>query len=232
MAFMQIVDCKTRSYDDMNRLMDQWVEATEGKRTATHAVVGRDRSDSDHYVEIIEFPSYEEAMKNSGLPETNRIFEEMVALCEGEPVFTDLEVVRDEQLNKATARRFFEDIAVGGDLGLIDELFAADYRDHDIGKETDTTIGSDVMKDDVTNWRAAFDFHFALHGQLAEGDQVATSWTWRGTHTGEFMGLAPTGRDVEMTGVTVFAFSDGRIQEGWWTYDLMRLARQLGLVKS
>ncbi|MEV6671243.1 ester cyclase [Streptomyces sp. NPDC051162] len=231
MAFMQIVDCKTRSYDDMSRLMDQWVEATEGKRTATHAVVGRDRSDGDHYVEIIEFPSYEDAMKNSDLPETNRIFEEMVALCEGEPAFTDLEVVRDEQLNKATARRFFDDIAVGGDLGLVDELFAADYHHHDIGKETDTGIGSDVMKEDVVSWRQAFDFHFALHGQLAEGDQVATSWTWRGTHTGEFMGLAPTGRDVEMTGVTVFAFRDGRIQEGWWTYDLLRLARQLGLVR-
>ncbi|MEU3751650.1 ester cyclase [Streptomyces olivoreticuli] len=231
MAFMQIVDCRTRSYDDINRLMDEWVEATEGKRTATHAVVGRDRSDSDHYVEIIEFPSYEEAMRNSDLPETNRIFEEMVALCEGEPAFTDLDVVRDEQLNKATARRFFEDIAVGGDLGLVDELFAADYHDHDIGKGTDTAIGSGVVKDDVTRWRDAFDFHFALHGQLAEGDEVVTRWTWRGTHTGEFMGVAPTDRDVEMTGVTVFLFRDGRIQEGWWTYDLLRLARQLGAVR-
>ncbi|MGW1073769.1 ester cyclase [Streptomyces sp. NPDC002537] len=231
MAFRQIVDCKTRRYDDMDRLLDDWIDATEGKRTATHAVVGRDRADRDHYVEIIEFPSYEDAMRNSGLPETNRIFEEMVALCDGMPTFTDLDEVRDDQLEKATARRFFEDIAVGGNLDLIDTLFTADYHDHDIGKETDTTVGSRAFKEDVTRWRKAFDFHFTRQDQLAEGDQVVTRWTWRGTHTGEFMGLAPTGRDVEMTGVTIFRFDDGRITEGWWTYDLLRLARQLGAVR-
>ncbi|MGI5526370.1 ester cyclase [Streptomyces syringium] len=230
MTFVQIVDCKTRRYDDMNRLMDNWLELTEGKRTATHSVVGRDRSDSDHYVEIIEFPSYEQAMENSKLPETNRIFEEMVALCDGMPRFTDLDVVRDEQLNKATARRFFEEIAVGGNLDLIDELFADDYRDHDVSKEEETTVGSDVIKADVAGWRKAFDFDFTIDSQVAEGDQVVTRWTWRGTHQDVFMGLPATGRTTDMTGVTIFSFRDGRIQEGWWTYDLLRVMRQVGAV--
>ncbi|MCC3767611.1 ester cyclase [Streptomyces sp. UNOC14_S4] len=231
MTFVQVIDCRTRRYDDMSRAMDQWVDATEGRRTATHAVVGQDRSDREHYMEFVEFPSYEDAMRNSDLPETRRIFEEIVALCDGMPSFTDLDVVRDERLDKATARRFFEEVAVGGNLELIDELFTPDYHDHDIGKETDTTIGTQVLKDDVIGWRRAFDFRFALQGQLEDGDQVATRWTWRATHTGEFMGLAPTGRDVEMSGVTIFRFQDGRIAEGWWTYDLMRLARQLGAVR-
>ncbi len=98
MKFIQIIDCKTDRYEEMDRLMDQWVEMTKGKRTATHSLIARDRSDGSHVVEIVEFPSYEEAMKNSQLPETDRIFQEMVALCDGMPTFTDLDVVREEQL--------------------------------------------------------------------------------------------------------------------------------------
>ncbi|MEU7134598.1 ester cyclase [Streptomyces sp. NPDC046261] len=232
MTFVQVIDCKTRRYDDMNRLMDDWVAATEGKRTATHSIVGRDHTDNDHYVEIIEFPSYAKAMENSNLPETNRIFEEMVALCDGMPTFTDLDVVRDEQLNKATARRFYEEVAMGGDLDLVDELFTADYRDHDIVKAEETTVGSDVIKQDVAGWRDAFDFTFTLESELAEGDQVCALWTWRGTHQGDFMGLQPTGQEVSMRGTTVWRFDDGKICEGWWTYDLLGLLRQLGAVSS
>lgn len=99
MTFVQLIDCRTSRLEEMNRLMDQWVEQTKGKRTATHAVVGKDRADASHVVEIVEFPSYEEAMRNSKLPETDRIFREMVALCDGAPTFTDLDVVRDERLN-------------------------------------------------------------------------------------------------------------------------------------
>ncbi|MEU5049643.1 ester cyclase [Streptomyces sp. NPDC021096] len=232
MTFVQVIDCKTRRYDDMNRLMDDWVAATEGKRTATHSIVGRDHTDDEHYVEIIEFPSYAKAMENSNLPETNRIFEEMVALCDGMPSFTDLDVVRDEQLNKATVRRFYEEVAVGGDLDLVDELFTADYRDHDIAKAEETTVGSDVIKQDVTGWRAAFDFTFTLESVLAEGDQVCVLWTWRGVHQGDFMGLQPTGQEVSMKGTTVWRFEDGKICEGWWNEDLLGLLRQLGAVDA
>ncbi|MEU8568064.1 ester cyclase [Streptomyces pathocidini] len=231
MTFVQIIDCKTSRFDDMNRLMDIWAEQTRGRRTATHAMVGRDRSDGAHYVEIIEFPSYEDAMRNSNLPETDRTFQEIVALCDEMPVFTDLDVVREDELNKAAARRFFEDVAGRGDLAAIDGLFAPGYRDHDIGKERDTTVGSDVLRRDVAAWRHAFAFDFQLDSQLAEGDEVATRWTWRGTHRGEFMGIPPTGRECAMTGVTVFRFQDGLIQEGWWNYDILRLLRQLDAVE-
>jgi steroid delta-isomerase-like uncharacterized protein len=228
MKFVQIVDYKTQRSEDMNQLMDKWVEQTKGRRTATHNIIGKDRSEANHFVEIVEFPSYEEAMKNSHLPETERTFQEMVALCDGMPSFTDLDVVRDEQLNTAASRRFFHEIAVGGNLDAIDELYAADYRDHDIIKEEDTTTGSDVIRSDVTRWRNAFDFTFNLDRQVAEGDDVVTLWTWTGTHKGDFMGIAPTGKQCTMTGTTIFRFRDGKIQEGWWHYDAMRLMRQLG----
>lgn len=228
MKFVQIVDYKTEQYDTMNQLMDKWVDQTQGKRTATHTLTGKDRADDSHYVEIVEFQSYEDAMKNSHLPETDRIFQEMVALCDGMPSFTDLDVVRDEQLNAAAARRFFHEIAVGGNLDAIDELFASDYRDHDILKEEETLIGSQVLRSDVSGWRDAFDFTFNLDRQVTEGDDVVTLWTWTGTHKGDFMGIAPTGKQCTMTGTTIFHFEDGKIHEGWWHFDIMRLMRQLG----
>lgn len=228
MKFVQIIDYKTERSDDMNQLMDRWVEQTRGKRTATHNIIGKDRSQANHYVEIVEFPSHEEAMKNSHLPETDRIFQEMVALCDGMPSFTDLDVVREEQLNAATARRFFHEIAVGGNFDTIDELFASDYRDHDILKEEESTVGADVIRSDVTGWRDAFDFRFDLDRQVSEGDDVVTLWTWTGTHKGDFMGIAPTGQQCTMTGTTIFRFRDGKIQEGWWHMDALGLMRQLG----
>ncbi|MFH8514916.1 ester cyclase [Streptomyces gelaticus] len=228
MRFVQVIDCKTERFEDMDRLMDRWAEQTRGTRTATHSLVGKDRSDGSHYVEIVEFPSYQDAMANSGLPETERIFQEMVALCDGMPTITDLDVVRDEQLNRARARRFFHEIAVGGRLDVIDEVFAADYTDHDIAKTERVMVGSGRLRDDVVRWRAAFDFTFELDRQICEGDDVVTLWTWTGTHKGEFMGIAPTGRQCVMTGTTIFRFENGRIQEGWWHEDLMGLLRELG----
>ncbi|MDX2727401.1 MULTISPECIES: ester cyclase [Streptomyces] len=228
MRFVQVIDCKTERFDDMDRLMDEWVELTKGSRTATHSLIGKDRSDGSHYVEIVEFPSYEDAVANSKLPETDRIFQEMVALCDGTPTFTDLDVVRDEQLNQTLSRRFFHEIAVGGNLDAIGEVFAIDYADHDIAKEEDTVIGSGGLRDDLIRWRAAFDFSFDLDRQICEGDDVVTLWTWTGTHKGDFMGIPPTGRQCIMTGTTIFRFRDGRIQEGWWHEDIMGLMRQLG----
>ncbi|MGW7053286.1 ester cyclase [Streptomyces sp. NPDC054887] len=228
MKFVQIIDYTTERSDDMNQLMDRWVEQTKGKRTATHNIIGKDRAQANHYVEIVEFPSHEEAMKNSHLPETDRIFQEMVELCDGMPSFTDLDVVREEQLNSAAARRFFHEVAVGGNLDAIDEMFASDYRDHDIFKEEESTVGADVIRSDLTGWRDAFDFRFELDRQVSEGDEVVTLWTWTGTHKGDFMGIAPTGRQCTMTGTTIFRFHDGKIQEGWWHVDALGLMRQVG----
>lgn len=131
-------------------------------------------------------------------------------------------------MNQTLSRRFFHEIAVGGNLDAIGEVFAVDYADHDIAKEEDTVIGSGSLRDDLIGWRAAFDFSFDLDRQICEGDDVVTLWTWTGTHKGDFMGIPPTGRQCIMTGTTIFRFRDGRIQEGWWHEDIMGLMRQLG----
>ncbi|WP_019066756.1 ester cyclase [Streptomyces hokutonensis] len=232
MTFVQLIDCKTSRFDEMNRLMDTWVEQTKGKRTAGHSVIGKDRSDASHFVEIVEFPSYEEAMRNSKLPETDRIFREMVALCDETPTFTDLDVVRDEALYAATVRRFFETVAVPGELPPLDDLVAENYHDHDPSNEQDT-VGMDQLRAEVGGWRGGFDMAFTVEDQISQGDRVATRWTWNGTHTGDFMGIPATGKKVVMTGTTTFRCrDDGKIAEGWWQYDRLGLMAQLGALDA
>ncbi|GAB7103851.1 hypothetical protein JCM4814A_21650 [Streptomyces phaeofaciens JCM 4814] len=232
MTFVQLIDCKTSRFDEMDRLMDTWVEQTRGKRTATHAVVGKDRSDASHFIEIVEFPSYEEAMRNSNLPETDKIFRELVALCDEMPTFTDLDVVRDEKMYGATARRFYETVGTRGELPPLDDLFAENYHDHDPSNEQDV-MGMDAIRREIEMWRGGFDITFTVEDQVCEDDRVCTRWTFNGTHKGEFMGLAATGRKVSMTGSTVFRFNEGgRIAEGWWQYDRLGLMAQLGALDA
>lgn len=99
MTFMQMIEYRTSHLEEIHRLNDEWIERTAGRRTALHSMIGRDRSDATHYVELVEFPSYEEAMRNSQLPETDAVFQQIVALCDETPTFTDLDVVREEKLD-------------------------------------------------------------------------------------------------------------------------------------
>ncbi|MFC9915789.1 ester cyclase [Streptomyces sp. NPDC127197] len=230
MTFVQLIDCKTSNIDQLNRLMDNWVEATQGKRTATHSIVGRDRSDSTHVVEIVEFPSYEEAMKNSNLPETNRIFEELVAACDETPSFTDLDVVRDEQLNKMIVRRFFDEVINAKNLDLADELCTDNYREHDPSL---SSYDVDLAQAKRENGEIldAFNPRLTLESVIAEGDLVTCRITFQGRHTGIYQGTEPTNRDVAGTRHATFRCQSGKIAESWWNWDDLGLLRQLGLVE-
>ncbi|WP_431682612.1 ester cyclase [Kitasatospora sp. KL5] len=228
MTFVQIVECRTERPDELNQLMDTWIAQTEGKRTATHTMVGSDREDAQHIVEIVEFPSYEAAMRNSGLPETDRIFREMVALCQEPPTFTNLDLVRDEQLLKDAARRLLMEPAAG-DMSAIDELVAPNYRDHDPSMDADT-VGPAAVKEMIEGYRRAFDFTFDIQSQIAEGDQVVTRWMWRGTHIGEYMGMPASNKTVEAAGMTIWRFEDGKAVEGWWSWDAVAMMRQMGML--
>lgn len=232
MTFVQIIDYKTSRQDDLNQLLDRYVSQSQGKRAVTHSIVGKDRENENHYVDVVEFPSYEQAMKNSHLPETDKMFQEMVALCDGMPSFTNLDVVRDENLNKMLANRVFEEILQKGNMALVDECFATNYIDHDVSKEEPTVIGREVMREDAQMWRGAFDMTFDITAQLAEGDFVTTVWTWHGTHKGEFMGVAPTGKTYDILGSTTFRCMEGEITEAWWQYDIARLMREMGMSGS
>ncbi|WP_175409859.1 ester cyclase [Streptomyces sp. TRM64462] len=231
MTFVQVIDCRTQRVDELNRLMDSWVEATQGKRTATHSIVAKDRSDSAHVVEIVEFPSYEEAMKNSNLPETDRIYREMVALCEGEPSFTDLDVVRDEQLNKALVRQFCETLANKGDMDAAYRLCTDDYIEHDPSLSSYDLSASQVKRENQ-EILTAFQPTMRIESLCAEGDQVCVRFSYGGRHVGAYQGIEPTNRDVSGTGQATFRCEGGKIAESWWNTDDLGLMRQLGVIEG
>lgn len=96
--FVQLIEFTTGQHDQLNQLMDEWEDRTGGKRTATRAVLTQDHEKPGTYYEFVEFPSYEQASRNSQLPETDELSRRMRALCDGEPTFHDLDVVRAESL--------------------------------------------------------------------------------------------------------------------------------------
>jgi predicted ester cyclase len=74
------------------------------------------------------------------------------------------------------------------------------------------------------------DVHITIEEQIAEGDKVVSRWTDRGTHQGEFMGIAPTGKRIEYTGISIDRIADGKIVESLLESDRLGLMRQLGAV--
>jgi hypothetical protein len=94
MAFIQIMDFKTSDIDAVRKLDDEWEQATEGKRTARRMLMCRDRNDGDRYVGVIFFDSYESAMENSNLPETQQIAAKYAAATK-DMTFIDLDVIED-----------------------------------------------------------------------------------------------------------------------------------------
>lgn len=134
--------------------------------------------------------------------------------------------------NKAVIRRFLEEVFGGGDLELVDELFAPDYVLHDPAVPGEVR-GPDGIRQYVDMYRSAYpDTHFTIEDQLAEDDEVVTRWTGQGTQEGELMGIAPTGTRVTVGGIEVDRVSGGRIQETWVNYDALGMMQQLGVVPS
>jgi hypothetical protein len=98
MPFIQIIEYKTSRIDELNAVLDGWLEASKGKRTGTRGVQTKDRDATNTYLQIVEFPSYEEAMANSNLPETGEFAAKLASLCDGPPTFRNLDVLREEQM--------------------------------------------------------------------------------------------------------------------------------------
>lgn len=97
MKFVQIIEYKTSRIDEFNALLESWVEKNAGNRLATRALQVRDRDADNVYMNIVEFPSYDQAMDNSQRPETAEFATKAAALCDGAPVFRNLDVL-DERV--------------------------------------------------------------------------------------------------------------------------------------
>lgn len=131
--------------------------------------------------------------------------------------------------NKALVRRAFEECFNKGNLDVADEIFAGDYVAHD-GASPNNISGPESFKQLVSSYRSAFpDLQDTIEEQIAEGDKVATRFTMRATHQGDFMGTPPTGVEVMLTGITIYSIAGGKIAERWAEVDILGLMQQLGI---
>ena len=129
--------------------------------------------------------------------------------------------------NKAVVRRLVEDLFNTGELRIADEVLAEGYVDHSASYPG--VPGPENIKLAVSGWLAAFpDTVSSVRDLIAEDDKVAARWTTRATHRGEYMGVRPTGSEVEVTWYGVFRVAEGKIVESWDTCNVVELMQQLG----
>ncbi len=134
--------------------------------------------------------------------------------------------------NKAVVRRMIEELFNEGNLDATDEIIARDHSHHDPAMPEEGH-GPEDFKQFVAAYRSAFpDLHVQIEDQVAVGDRVSTRWTATGTHDGDLMGIAPTGRRATLPGMEISRISNGKIVETWEGYDSMLMMQQLGVVSS
>jgi C-1 hydroxylase len=128
--------------------------------------------------------------------------------------------------NKTIVRRWFE-AENKKDLALLDEFVAADFFDH-----THQLKGVEEYKKFVASIGKGFpDIHETIKDIIAEGEKVWVFLQVKGTHTGEWMGLAPTGKKIKASVVEIFSIVDGKVAEEWEVADELDFYKELGLIE-
>jgi steroid delta-isomerase-like uncharacterized protein len=132
--------------------------------------------------------------------------------------------------NSALIRRWFEEVWNKGRTEAIDEMTSPDIVGHGQAQH-DTDIGLKEFKPFVVSLRNAFpDMKVEIDQTFEEGDKVVARWTSTMTHKGDFLGIAPTGKKVSITGTTIQRILNGKIVEGWDNWDQLGLLVQIGAV--
>ena len=130
--------------------------------------------------------------------------------------------------NKALVRRWFDEVWDKGRVAAIDEMLANDAAVHGLGTDT---YGPAGFKPFHSAYRNAFpDVRIQVDDIVAEGNIVAARWSGTGTHRGEGLGFAATGRQVHFNGMLFARVDQGKLVEGWNNFDQLGMLQQLGVV--
>jgi predicted ester cyclase len=133
--------------------------------------------------------------------------------------------------NKAAYRRFYEEFLSKGNLDVVDEVVDPNVVSHSPfpGQEP----GAVGLKQAIARFREAFpDLQANAEDVIAAGDKVVGRFTVTGTHRGEFMDIAPTGKTITYDEIVIVRFKDGRIVEHWAVADALAMMQQLGVIPA
>jgi predicted ester cyclase len=133
--------------------------------------------------------------------------------------------------NKAIVRRFFEELLSTDNFAVADEILSPDFRFYFAGSPVAMDLES--YMEFLVARRAAFpDRRFIVEDMIGEGDKVSARFTMRGTHKGEFRGIAPSGTELTMTGIDMIRISEGKLVEDRVEVDQLGMMQQLGAETS
>lgn len=140
----------------------------------------------------------------------------------------------NEEQNKTIVKRFIEEMWNQRKHQGADELFTADCVTHQLRSGEDpagVARSAESVTREAAAWLTGFpDLEFVLEQMIAADDRVVSHCTMRGTHSGAWMGIGPTGRNVSVPIITIHRIADGKIAEDWVLVGSLMLFQQLGLV--
>ena len=129
--------------------------------------------------------------------------------------------------NKDLLRRYFEEVWEKQNPEAVRLFLAPDYKRHTSPTAKPLTLDEQIQR--LGGFRAAFpDIQIRVEEVIAEGDLISFRSTLRGTHQGELLGIAPTGKKVTVNLLDMVRIENGKFVEQWGGPDLYDLIRQLG----
>ena len=138
--------------------------------------------------------------------------------------------------NRAIVSRFYEELWNQRRTDVADEIVAPDCVTHQLRSGVELVgvpRGPEAIKRHVAEWLSGFpDLRFTVEQMIAEGDQVVTRSLMRGTHTGAWLGIAPTGRQVTIRMMVIQRIANGKIVEDWVLVESLGWMQQLGLLPA
>ncbi|MBI4788257.1 MAG: ester cyclase [Chloroflexi bacterium] len=133
--------------------------------------------------------------------------------------------------NKATLRRFYEEVFNQGKYSVLDEICVPNYVSHSPGNPPGIPNNRDGLRQIIMMYRNAVpDIHFTIEDIMAEGDKVVCRWSSTGTHKGELLGIPATNKRATVTGTDITRCENGKLAEGWGVFDQLGLLQQLGVI--
>jgi predicted ester cyclase len=134
--------------------------------------------------------------------------------------------------NKAIVRRLIEQVINEHDLDAAERFFSADFVEHIPAPGQEQGLEGMRRWLEEVYFRAFPDVHWSAEEQVSEGDKVLTRFVWRGTHRGEFAGIAPTEERVEVWGMVLERIAEGKVVGSRILHDTVSLLQQMGVIMA
>jgi predicted ester cyclase len=139
--------------------------------------------------------------------------------------------MHDKDENKRLYMRLANEVLNAKDLSVVDQLIDANFVEHVAGQRRQ--VGVEGFKAARQRRNVAFpDWHVVVEDLIAEADKLVVRATGHGTHKGEFMGISPTGKRINVGWIAIYRINNGKLAEHWQNIDDLGLLKQLGATVS